>query len=79
MEKQASHTHVDTAMENLAILDGMKRDGWSESVIDRVDRAVNCHEELKGLLIHFKEYLEGFAEKPDIKLIEEAIAKAEEK
>lgn len=45
-KKEPQHTPTDTAMENLAILDGMKRDGWSESVIDRVERAVNSQEEL---------------------------------
>lgn len=42
-------------------------------------KAVNCHEELVGLLIHCREYLGGYAEKPDMAVLAKAIAKAEEK
>lgn len=31
---------TDTIMENIAILDAMKRDGWSDTVIDRVERSL---------------------------------------
>ncbi len=42
-------------------------------------RAVNSHDELLGLLMHCKEYLEGYAERPSLNLIEKAIAQAEGK
>jgi len=39
-------------------------------------RAVNSHDELVGLLQHCREYLGGYAEKPDMAVIAKALAKA---
>jgi hypothetical protein len=42
------HAHMpsDTVMENIAILDWLKRDGWSETLIDRVEKSLSSHKEL---------------------------------
>lgn len=39
-------TPSDITMENLAVLDLLEREGYSESIVDRIERAVNAHEEM---------------------------------
>jgi hypothetical protein len=48
-------------------------------IANKIIRAVNSHDELVGLLIHMKEYLEGEAEQPKTDAIKKAIAQAEGK
>lgn len=45
-EAQHTPTPSDIAMENLAVLDELTRQGYSESVVDRIENTLNSHEEL---------------------------------
>ena len=53
-----THTPTDTAMENIAVLDCLTREGFGENTIDRVERAVNAYEPmleaLKKLVTEFE-------------------------
>lgn len=87
--KTQTHTPLDTVMENVAILDLLTREGWSESVIDRVARALNAYPEMLTALIRVDNHASGEGEcehaSPDdcnevIKSIaKQAIARAEGK
>ena len=48
--EKESTIKVDRAMELLAALDTLEAERYSEQLIDRIDRAVNSHEEIVELL-----------------------------
>lgn len=83
IESESNVVKTDTAMENIAVLDGMTRAGWSGQVIDRVENTLNTHGAMLTALKAARVTLgddEIYAQcKETYNTVDEAIKKAEGK